>query len=61
MVGLGRTGRAAELASEAARAEGASPPHHRPWPARRDPEQAVKHEWARRLELRGGGVPDIRP
>jgi hypothetical protein len=27
------TGRAAELASEAARAEGASPPHYRPWPA----------------------------
>ena len=27
------TGRAAELASEAARAEGASPPRHRPWPA----------------------------
>jgi hypothetical protein len=27
------TGRAAELASEAARAEGASPPSHRPWPA----------------------------
>jgi hypothetical protein len=34
---LARTGRAAELASEAARAEGASPPCHRPWPARRVP------------------------
>jgi hypothetical protein len=25
------------------------------------PGQAVKHEWLRRGELRGGGVPDIRP
>jgi hypothetical protein len=55
------TGRAAELASEAARAEGASPPRHRPWPARRGLGQAVKDEWLRRPSLRGGGVPDIRP
>jgi hypothetical protein len=25
------------------------------------PEQAVKGEWAHRTDLRGGGVPDIRP
>src|SRR5918993_3278338 len=31
--GQGGTGRAAELASEAARAEGASLTRHRPWPA----------------------------
>jgi hypothetical protein len=30
------------------------------WPAWRDPGQAVKDEWLRREELRGGGVPDIR-
>ena len=59
--GQGGTGRAAELASEAARAEGASLTRHRPWPARRGPGQAVKHEWLRRGDLRGGGVPDIRP
>ena len=29
------------------------PPRHRPWPARCDPEQAVKHEWIR------GWVGDI--
>jgi hypothetical protein len=55
------TGRAAELASEAARAEGASPPRHRPWPARRGPGQAVNGEWARRPSLRGGGVPGDSP
>ena len=52
------TGRAAELASEAARAEGASPPRHRPWPARQGPGQAVKDEWLRRPEparRRGAG------
>jgi len=52
---------AAELASEAARAEGASLTRHRPWPASRGPGQAVKDEWLRRAGLRGGGVPDIRP
>jgi hypothetical protein len=41
--------------------EGASLTRHRPWPARRGPGQAVKDEWLRREELRGGGVPDIRP
>ena len=34
---------------------------HRPWPAQPGPGQAVKGEWLRRGELRGGGVPDIRP
>src|ERR671911_627250 len=58
--GQGGTGRAAELASEAARAEGASPPRHRPWPARRGPGQAVKDEWLRRGERRGGGIVTTR-
>jgi hypothetical protein len=58
---LGRDRQAAELASEAARAEGASHPRHRPWPARHGPGQAVKDEWLRRPSLRGGGLPDIRP
>jgi hypothetical protein len=53
-------GRAAELASEAAPAEGASPslpPTVAGW---RGAGQAVKHEWLDRMDLRGGGVPDIR-
>jgi hypothetical protein len=37
---LGERGRAAELASEAARAEGASLTRHRPWPARRSDRNA---------------------
>jgi hypothetical protein len=41
------TGRAAELASEAARAEGASSPSHRPWPAAgRGPGQARSRQAA---------------
>ena len=55
------TGRAAELASEAARAEGASLPATDRGRRGRVPSQAVKDEWARRAGLRGGGVPDIRP
>ena len=49
----------AELASEAARAEGASPPLPPTVAGTAGPGQAVKDEWARRWELRGG-VPDIR-
>jgi hypothetical protein len=37
-------GRAAELASEAARAEGASLTHHRPWPAARVIQAAVQQK-----------------
>jgi hypothetical protein len=51
----GWTGRAAELASEAARAEGASLTCHRPWPARRGPGQAVKGEWLRRWTCAAAG------
>jgi hypothetical protein len=52
--------RAAELASEAARAEGAS--HYRPRQvaSRRGAGQAVMHEWGRRLDLRCAGELDIR-
>jgi len=52
------TGRAAELASEAARAEGASLPATAS--GRRAARQTVKHEWLGRFDLRGGGLPDIR-
>ena len=54
------TGRAAELASEAARAEGASLHRPRRVAGGRAAGQAVKREWLARLDLRCGGRPDIR-
>src|SRR4029450_3410962 len=47
--------RAAELASEAARAEGASPSPPPTVAGTPGPGQAVKGEWLRRGDLRGGG------
>jgi hypothetical protein len=56
----GRRGRAAELASEAARAEGASTTLPPPVAGGRGAGQAVKREWLHRFDLRRGGEPDIR-